>query len=45
MEIQTTYAKRVYDEYMHQFTKIGGMYAEFTKEAYRPVERAMQNCR
>lgn len=43
MEIQTTYAKRAYDEYMHQLTKIGGMYAELAKEAYRPVERAMQN--
>jgi hypothetical protein len=45
MEIQTTYAKRAYDEYMHQLTKIGGMYAELAKEAYRPVERAMQNGR
>ena len=45
MEIQTTYAKRAYDEYMHQLTKIGGMYAELAKEAYRPVERALQNGR
>jgi len=45
VEIQTTYAKRMYDEYMHQFTKIGGMYAELAKEAYRPVERALQNGR
>ena len=45
MEIQTTYAKRAYDEYMHQLTKIGGMYAELAKEAYRPIERAMQNGR
>lgn len=45
MEIQTTYAKRAYDEYVHQLTKIGGMYAELAKEAYRPVERAMQNGR
>lgn len=45
VEIQTTYAKRAYDEYMHQLTKIGGMYAELAKEAYRPVERALQNGR
>jgi hypothetical protein len=45
VEIQTNYAKRAYDEYMHQLTKIGGMYAELAKEAYRPVERAMQNGR
>lgn len=44
-EIQSNYAKRAYDEYMHQLTKIGGMYAELAKEAYRPVERAMQNGR
>ena len=45
MEIQTSFAKRAYDEYMHQLTKIGGMYAELAKEAYRPMERAMQNGR
>lgn len=45
MEIQTSYAKRAYDEYMHQLTKIGGMYAELAKEAYRPMERALQNGR
>jgi hypothetical protein len=25
---------------MHQMSKIGGMYAELAKEAYRPMERA-----
>ena len=45
VEIQTTYAKRAYDEYMHQMQKIGGMYTEFAKDAYRPVERAFQNGR
>jgi hypothetical protein len=39
-EIQTSYAKRAYDDYMHQMSKIGGMYAELAKEAYRPMERA-----
>jgi hypothetical protein len=45
MEIQQSYVKRSYDEYMHQLTKIGGMYTEFAKEAYRPMERAMQGLR
>ncbi len=39
VEIQTTFAKRAYDEYMHQLQKIGGMYSEFAKDAYKPVER------
>jgi len=41
-EIQSTYAKRAYDDYMHQMTKLGTMYSELAKEAYRPMERAMQ---
>lgn len=45
MEIQSTYAKRAYDDYMHQMTKLGGMYTELAKEAYRPVEKAMQGGR
>lgn len=45
VEIQTTYAKRAYDDYMQQMTKLGGMYSELAKEAYKPVERAMQGNR
>lgn len=45
VEIQTSFAKRAYDEYMHQWTKIGGMYAEFAKDAYRPLERTLSNGR
>ena len=45
VEIQTGYAKRAYDEYMHQMSKIGGLYAELAKEAYKPVEKAMQSVR
>ena len=44
-EIQTTYAKRAYDEYMHQMTKLGAMYTSLAKDAYRPVEKAMQQGR
>ncbi|NJM90773.1 MAG: phasin family protein, partial [Myxococcales bacterium] len=42
-EIQANYAKRAYDDYMHQMTKMGSMYTNLAKDAYKPVERAMQN--
>ena len=45
IEIQSGFAKRAYDGYMHQVSKIGGMYAELAKEAYKPVERVMQGAR
>ncbi|MDX2155338.1 MAG: phasin family protein [Hyphomicrobiaceae bacterium] len=45
LEIQSSFAKRAYDDYMHQMTKIGGMYAELAKEAYRPMERVLQSGR
>ena len=44
-EIQSSYAKRSYEEYMHQMQKLGGMYSEFAREAYRPLERAFQGGR
>jgi tRNA splicing ligase len=40
VEIQTSYAKRAYDDYMQQVTKIGGMYANMAKEGYKPVARS-----
>ena len=39
IEIQTSYAKRAYDGYMQQVTKIGGMYANMAKKPYEPIER------
>jgi hypothetical protein len=45
MEIQTGYARRAYDGYLHQLSKLGGLYAEWAKEAYKPVEKALQNGR
>jgi hypothetical protein len=45
IEIQTGFAKRAYDSYMHQMSKIGGMYADLAKEAYKPVEKALHNGR
>jgi hypothetical protein len=37
IEIQTSYAKRAYDDYMQQVTKLGGMYANMAKEDYKPL--------
>ena len=34
IEIQTSYAKRAYDDYMQQASKIGGMSANMAKKAY-----------
>ncbi len=45
VEIQTSYAKRAYDEYMQQMTRIGTMYTNLAKDAYKPVEKAFQNGR
>ena len=44
-EIQTSYAKRAYDDYMQQMTRIGSMYTNFAKDAMKPVEKAFQNAR
>ncbi len=41
-EIQSSFAKRSYDEYMHQMTKVGGMYANLAKDASKPIEKAFQ---
>lgn len=45
LEIQTSYAKRSYEEYMQQMNRIGGMYSSLAKDAYKPVERVFQNGR
>jgi hypothetical protein len=44
-EIQSNYAKRAYEEYVAQMTKLGTLYTEMAKEAYRPLERSMQSGR
>ena len=41
IEIQTNYAKKAYEDYMAQAAKIGEMYADLAKEAYKPVETAL----
>ena len=40
-EIQSSFAKRAYDDYMAQMSKLGSFYSEMAKEAYKPVEKAM----
>jgi hypothetical protein len=42
-EIQQSYAKRAYDDYMHQMSKLGSMYSSMAKDAYKPVEKAFAN--
>lgn len=41
-EIQSSYVKRAYDDYVQQMTKIGGIYSDFAKEAVKPVTTALQ---
>ena len=43
VEIQTSYAKRSYEDFMQQMTKIGSMYSSLGREAYKPVERAIHS--
>lgn len=42
-EIQSSFAKRAYDDYVQQLSKIGAMYSDLAKDAYKPVEKAFQN--
>ena len=41
VEVQSTYAKRAYDSWVAEATKIGEMYADVAREAYKPVEKAV----
>lgn len=45
VEIQSSYAKRAYDSYMQQMSKLSSMYVDLAKDAYRPIEKAFQNGR
>ncbi len=38
IEIQTDYAKQAYEGFVAQATKIGELYAEVAKDAYKPYE-------
>lgn len=41
IELQTTYAKKAYEDYISQMSKLGEMYTDVAKEAYKPVETAI----
>lgn len=45
VEIQTNFAKRAMEDYMRQMSKVGSMYTEFAKDAYKPVEKAFNQVR
>ena len=41
VEIQSQYAKKTYDTYVAEMSKIGEMYVGLAKDAYKPVEVAL----
>ena len=41
IEIQTDYAKKAYEDYVSELTKIGELYTGLAKDAYKPVEKAI----
>jgi hypothetical protein len=45
MEIQSGFAKRAYQDYVREVNKVGAMYTDFAKEAYKPVEKAIKHGR
>jgi phasin family protein len=40
IEIQSQYAKRVYENHMTEMTKLGDIYARMVRDAAQPVEQA-----
>jgi len=43
VEIQTDYAKKAYDNWVAEMSKIGELYSSAARDAYKPVEQAMAN--
>ena len=41
VEIQSQYAKKAYDSYIAEVSKLGEMYAGLARDAYKPVEHAL----
>ncbi|HEX3936045.1 MAG TPA: phasin family protein [Xanthobacteraceae bacterium] len=41
VEIQSDYLKSSYEDFVAEATKIGELYADFAKEAYKPFEGAL----
>ena len=42
VEIQSQYAKVAYDKWMAEMTKVAEMYATVARDAYKPVEKAVE---
>ena len=40
-EVQTDFAKASYEAFVAQANKVGAIYADIAKEAYKPFERSM----
>ena len=41
IEIQSQYAKKAYDTWVGEASKLGEMYAAVARDAYKPVEKAV----
>ncbi len=41
LEIQSQYAKKAYDDHMAEVSKLGEMYVNLARNAYKPVEQAV----
>ena len=42
IEIQSEYAKTAYEKWMAEMTKVGELYASVARDAYKPVEKAVE---
>jgi hypothetical protein len=42
IEIQSDFAKRAYDNWVAEVSKLSEMYADIARDAYKPVEKAME---
>ena len=40
-EIQSQYAKKAYDAHLVEMSKLGEMWADLARDAYKPVERVV----
>ena len=41
IEVQTDYVKTAYEGFVSEATKLGDLYSDFAKEAYKPFESAI----
>lgn len=40
IEVQTTYFKNAYEAFVAEATKLGGLYSDLAKDAYKPFENS-----